>query len=84
MSPLFGKLDPHSDRTGMLEAVRSVLSRLPAEQREIVILLGYYRLSRDEISALLGQPATRVNALFRAAVRNLRGLLGPSAPFSMA
>ncbi len=74
----------HPDRGGMLEAVRSVLARLPAEQREVVILLGYYRLSRAEISVLLGQPATRVYALFRAAVRNLRGLLGPSAPLSMA
>jgi DNA-directed RNA polymerase specialized sigma24 family protein len=79
MSPIRTKLEvPHSDRGGLLEAVRSVLARLPAEQREVVILLGYYRLTRDEISALLGQPAARINAHFRAAVRNLRALLGPS------
>jgi DNA-directed RNA polymerase specialized sigma24 family protein len=69
---------------GMLEAVRSVLARLPAEQREIVVLLGYYRLTRDEIGALLGQPVARVDALFRAAVRSLKGVLGSSQRLGFA
>ena len=75
---------PHPDRSGFLQTVRSLLAHLPAEQREVVILLGYYRLSRDEIAAVLGQPASRINALFRAAVRNLRGMLAPGARPSMA
>jgi len=70
--------------SGMLEAVRSVLARLPAEQREIVVLLGYYRLTRDEIGALLGQPVARVDALFRAAVRSLKNILGPSQQLGFA
>jgi len=69
---------------GMLDAVRAVLSRLPAEQREIVVLLGYYRLTRDEIGALLGQPVARVDALFRAAVRSLKGILGSSQQLGFA
>lgn len=60
-----------------LEEAREVLARLPAEQREVVVLLSYYRLTRDEIGALLGQPLSRVNALFRAAIRSLREILGP-------
>jgi DNA-directed RNA polymerase specialized sigma24 family protein len=60
----------------LLESARNVLSRLPAEQREVVVLLGYYHLTRDEIGALLGQPVARVDALFRSAVRSLRGILG--------
>jgi len=69
---------------GMLDAVRSVLTRLPAEQREIVVLLGYYRLTRDEIGALLGQPVARVDALFRAAVRSLKGILGSTQQLGFA
>jgi len=69
---------------GVLEAVRSVLARLPAEQREIVVLLGYYRLTRDEIGALLGQPVARVDALFRSAVRSLKGILGSSQRLGFA
>lgn len=85
MSPQPTKLEvSHSDRGGVLQAVRSVLARLPSEQREIVILLGYYRLSRAEIAALLGIPASRINALFRSAVRNLRKLLAPGARPSLA
>ena len=74
------------DRAGIgaLEAVRSVLARLSEEQREVVILLGYYRLSRAEIGALLGQPVSRIDALFRAAVRELRGLLGHGRMPSLA
>ena len=66
-----------ADTEGALEASRAVLSRLPAEQREIVVLLSYYRLTRDEIAALLGQPIAQVDALFRTAVRSLRQLLAP-------
>jgi len=69
---------------GMLEAVRSVLARLPAEQREIVVLLGYYRLTRDEIGALMGQPVARIDALFRAAVRSLKGILGSAQQLGFA
>ena len=69
---------------GLLEAVRAVLARLPAEQREIVVLLGYYRLTRDEIGALLGQPVARVDALFRAAVRSLKGILGSTQQLGFA
>jgi RNA polymerase sigma-70 factor (ECF subfamily) len=77
MSPIRNRLDtPYLDRGGVLDAVRAVLGRLPDEQREVVVLLGYYRLSRDEIGALLGQPVGRIDALFRAAVRRLRALLG--------
>ena len=68
---------PLPDSEGALEASRAVLSRLPAEQREVVVLLGYYRLTRDEIAALLNQPLARVDALFRTAVRSLRELLAP-------
>jgi DNA-directed RNA polymerase specialized sigma24 family protein len=59
-----------------LEAAREVLEKLPVEQREVIVLLGFYRMTRDEISALLGQPLTRIDGLFRAAVRSLRGILG--------
>lgn len=79
------QLDRRAPRgSGMLDAIRSVLGRLPAEQREIVVLLGYYRLTRDEIGALLGQPVARVDALFRAAVRSLKGILGPSQQLGFA
>ncbi len=67
-----------------LEAARSVLERLPAEQREVLVLLGYYRLTRDEIGALLGQPLSRIDSLFRAAVRRLREILGPPRHASFA
>jgi len=69
---------------GLLDAVRNVLARLPAEQREIVVLLGYYRLTRDEIGALLGQPVARIDALFRAAVRSLKSILGPAQQLGFA
>ncbi|HEX5011752.1 MAG TPA: sigma factor-like helix-turn-helix DNA-binding protein [Planctomycetota bacterium] len=78
-------LDPAATRgSGMLDVVRAVLARLPAEQREIVVLLGYYRLTRDEISALVNQPVARVDALFRAAVRSLKSILGASQQLGFA
>ena len=69
---------------GMLHAIRSVLARLPAEQREIVVLRTYYHLTRDEIGAILGQPVARIDKLFRAALRNLRQILGPPQHASFA
>ena len=60
---------------GVLDAVRSVLARLPAEQREIVVLRTYYHLTRDEIGAILGEPVARIDRVFRAALRNLRRIL---------
>jgi len=70
--------DPRTHPTSVaLEATRDVLQQLPREQRELIILLGFYRMTRDEISALLGQPLSRIDAVFRAAVRSLRSILAP-------
>ena len=77
-------VSPGADRRGVLDAVGFVLGRLPAEQREVIVLLGYYRLKRDEIAALLGQPVARIDALFRSAVRRLREILGPKHKVNFA
>jgi DNA-directed RNA polymerase specialized sigma24 family protein len=61
-----------------LEATSKVLTQLPREQRELVILLGFYRMTRDEISVLMGQPISRIDSLFRASVRSLRMILAGS------
>jgi len=79
-----GLEESRPDATGLIRRARTVLTRLPADQREIVILLGYYRLSRDEIGALLGQPVAHIDAVFRAAVRSLRNLLGSPRHASLA
>ena len=79
--PIVSALDPQNAR---LEAAREVLGQLPAEQREVLVLLGFYRLSRAEISALLGQPIARIDSVFRAAVRSLRDILGPQQRMSFA
>ena len=69
---------------GVFDAIRSVLARLPAEQREIVVLRTYYHLTRDEIGAILGEPVARIDRVFRAALRNLRMILNPPQHASFA
>ncbi len=62
-----------ADETG--EAVRSALSGLPSDAREVVFLRFYDGLSYDQISAVLGISEQAINGRLRRAKKKLAELL---------
>ncbi len=60
------------------ETIRSVLARLPEEQREIVELKTYGGLTLREIAETTALPAGTVATRYRAALQSLRRWLSES------
>ena len=52
-----------------------VLSQLPVEEREVLVLWKYYGLARDEIASIIGSSVEVVDALLRHGVADLRRAL---------
>lgn len=52
-----------------------VLDRLPSEEREILILSGFYGLALDEIASVIGTSIELANELMSLAQIRLRWLL---------
>lgn len=71
---------PDTDRPHALEseALRSVLSNLPEEERLPVVLAYAYGLSREEIAEHTGAPVGTVKTRIRRAVARLREHMSPA------
>jgi len=61
------------------ERVQSVLSELPSEQREAVVMAFFGGLSHSELAERLGQPLGTVKTRIRSGLLRLRSLLGEPA-----
>lgn len=64
---------------GLDETATALLAALTAEQREVVSLRIIAGLTVDEVSAVLGKPATAVKALQHRALRSLERKIRDSA-----
>ena len=62
--------------------IQLVLSELPAEQREALILAFFGGLSHAELAERLGQPLGTIKTRIRLGLRRLRSVLGESAAFA--
>ena len=67
--PLFEPLVDHDDRR---EAIEGAMARLPATQREVLVLKIWGGLTFDEISIQLDLPANTVSSRYRYALEALR------------
>lgn len=65
------------ERAATVERVRSVLSRMPLEQRETVELAFFQGLTHSEIAREKGEPLGTVKTRIRAALISLRKALQP-------
>ena len=74
--------EPSQDRDGQLapvsEPIRKALMRLPAEQRQALVLAVFYGYTAREVSELGGLPVGTVKTRIRAALMRLRSELGVS------
>jgi RNA polymerase sigma-70 factor, ECF subfamily len=61
-----------ADRNEAAGRVRSILSKLPAEQREAIELAFFHDLTHHEIAAQLGQPLGTIKARIRRGLLKLR------------
>jgi RNA polymerase sigma-70 factor (ECF subfamily) len=68
--------DRQIERTEVETAVRGALERLPARQREAIVLRRYTGLSHAEIAAALGTTVPGVESLLQRAMNALRSDLG--------
>ncbi|MCR4403743.1 MAG: sigma-70 family RNA polymerase sigma factor [Candidatus Acetothermia bacterium] len=72
-----GEIEPEREAARQLlgEQVRAALEKLPAEQRETVVLAFYHGLSYQEIARLVGCPEGTVKSRMFYAKERLRALL---------
>ena len=61
-----------ADRNEAARRVRSLLSKLPADQREAIELAFFHDLTHHEIAAQLGQPLGTIKARIRRGLLKLR------------
>jgi len=82
--PFDDALDSPSDDTGPLDrivrqaehlAVREMLSRLPDQQREVLVLVFYHQLSEAEVARVMGVAVGTVKSRLHRAKAALRNML---------
>lgn len=61
-------------------ALRAAITRLPADQQEVLILRFWEQLSHAEVANLLGRSEGAVRVLQHRALTALRGMLAPNNP----
>src|SRR5262249_49946045 len=65
----------HAERTGLVRAVEEVLSALPAEQRDAILLREYHGFNSEEIGEITGVPAATVRSRIFYGLRAARRML---------
>ena len=76
-TPLF---ESPAESAELAEAVEVALTRLPAEQREVVVLKVWGGLTFPEIGTATGVPANTAASRYRYALAALKTKLMPEAP----
>jgi RNA polymerase sigma-70 factor (ECF subfamily) len=67
--------DRHATEAELLERLRAALSRLPADQREVLLLRSRAGLSFKEIARHQGTPVNTAQGRYRYGIEKLRSLL---------
>lgn len=71
------RAEDRAEARDLAERLEAALRRLPASQREIVLLSRYAALSTDEIAQLTGLTPGAVRVALHRALRRLRELIAP-------
>jgi RNA polymerase sigma-70 factor (ECF subfamily) len=75
--PLFERPLDGAERVAEIE---EALRRLPAEQREVLVLKIWHELTFDEIGRVVGCPANTAASRYRYALENLRKQITAASP----
>lgn len=65
-------LESSTDRSRIVEKVRSILGAMPAQQRTVLEMAYFQGLSHSEISAKMGEPLGTIKTRIRTALMSLR------------
>jgi RNA polymerase sigma-70 factor (ECF subfamily) len=71
------RAEDRAEARDLAERLESALQRLPASQREIVLLSRYAALSADEVAQITGSTPGAVRVGLHRALRRLRELIEP-------
>ena len=74
---IFQRPEPRGLPAGAASDIESALAKLPAEQREVIVLKVYQDMTFPEIAEVTGVSANTATSRYRYALDKLRALLAP-------